>query len=506
MKPSSQTPGAVAAEAQVADPSHTSPSSAATENYAHGLFCNRTLNLRSIQAIGYDMDYTLIHYRMSEWENRAYDHLKSRLLASGWPVEHLRFDPDLVTRGLIIDTARGNIVKANRFGYVKNAFHGTRPIDFETKKELYRDTLVDLSDPRWSFMNTLFSISEACMYMQVVDLMDQGAIEGMRAYNDLYHFVRRSLDEAHVEGRLKSDIMADPDRYVELDEHLGLTLLDQKHAGKKLLLITNSEWSYTAPMMSYVLDPYLPGDMTWEDLFDIKIVAARKPDFFTLKMPTFEVVDESGVLRSHVGKLEIGGTYVGGNAVLVEESLGLAGEEILYVGDHIFADVNVSKNVNRWRTALIVRELEDEIRALANFRDAEQRLSQLMEEKERLESEYSHARVLDLRSRRGYSSGLSASGSQNHDRKLAALRARLVALDEEIAPLARSSAQLVNPNWGPLMRTGKDKSHLARQIERYADIYTSRVSNFLRHTPFIYLRAHRGSLPHDTIDEVGAYI
>ena len=47
--------------------------------YIHGLFCNRTLNLRSIQAIGYDMDYTLIHYRMSEWENRAYDHLKARL-------------------------------------------------------------------------------------------------------------------------------------------------------------------------------------------------------------------------------------------------------------------------------------------------------------------------------------------------------------------------------------------------------------------------------------------
>jgi len=31
---------------------------------ARGLFCNRTLNLRGIQAIGYDMDYTLVHSRM----------------------------------------------------------------------------------------------------------------------------------------------------------------------------------------------------------------------------------------------------------------------------------------------------------------------------------------------------------------------------------------------------------------------------------------------------------
>ena len=42
-----------------------------------------------------------------------------------------------------------------------------------------------------------------------------------------------------------------------------------------------------------------------------------------------------------------------------------------------------------------------------------------------------------------------------------------------------------------------DKSHLARQIERYADVYTSRVSNLLALTPFVYLRSPRGSLPHD---------
>jgi len=36
-------------------------------------------------------------------------------------------------------------------------------------------------------------------------------------------------------------------------------------------------------------------------------------------------------------------------------------------------------------------------------------------------------------------------------------------------------------------------------VERYADIYTGRVSNFLHHTPFVYLRSHRGSLPHDDV-------
>ena len=47
------------------------------------------------------------------------------------------------------------------------------------------------------------------------------------------------------------------------------------------------------------------------------------------------------------------------------------------------------------------------------------------------------------------------------------------------------------------MRTGNDKSQLARQVERYADIYMARVSDLGLHTPYAYLRSHRGSMPHD---------
>ncbi len=451
------------------------------------------------------MDYTLIHYRMSEWESRAYYYLKSRLLAAGWPIEHLSFDSELVTRGLIIDKQRGNVVKANRFGYVKHAFHGSEPLGFDEKKATYRQTLVDLHEPRWVFMNTLFSISEACMYMQLVDLLDQNELPQVRAYDDLYDKVRHSLDEAHIEGRLKAEIIANPDRFVDLDANMPAALLDQKYAGKKLLLITNSEWGFVAPMMSFVFDRYLPGDMTWSDLFDISIVAARKPDFFSVRMPTFEVIDDKGLLNTHVGLLKPGGRYVGGNAGLVEESLGLTGDQIMYVGDHIFADVNVSKSINRWRTALVIRELEDEIRALEGFRSSETQLTELMMEKERLEAKFSDARVRLQRETNGYA-GSDKEAADKLEASMAKLRSRLLTLDEQIAPLAKASTRLLNERWGPLMRTGKDKSHLARQIERYADVYTSRVSNFLHQTPFVYLRAHRGSLPHDKPDEFGAYI
>src|SRR5690606_40528275 len=62
------------------------------------------------------------------------------------------------------------------------------------------------------------------------------------------------LDATHMEGRLKAEIISDPDRFVILDEETTLALLDQKYAGKKLLLITNSEWGYTVPMMSYAFE------------------------------------------------------------------------------------------------------------------------------------------------------------------------------------------------------------------------------------------------------------
>jgi hypothetical protein len=63
---------------------------------ARGIFCSRTVNLRSITTIGYDMDYTLIHYNVRQWEGRAYEYGMDNLRRQGYPVEGLEFDPDLV--------------------------------------------------------------------------------------------------------------------------------------------------------------------------------------------------------------------------------------------------------------------------------------------------------------------------------------------------------------------------------------------------------------------------
>jgi HAD superfamily 5'-nucleotidase-like hydrolase len=465
-----------------------------------GIYCNRTLNLRSIRAIGYDMDYTLVHYNVDEWEGQAYAHLQAKLVARGWPVGHLRYDPTRVIRGLVIDTELGNTIKINRFGYVKTAHHGTQELDYQDTRRAYARTIVDLSEPRWRFLNTLFALSEACMLAQVIDMFDDGRIEDpeVHTYRDMYLAVRGALDAAHFEGALKAEIMADPERYVELDERMPMALLDQKMAGKRLVLITNSEWSYTKFMMAYAFDRFLPGDMTWRDLFEVSVVSSRKPVFFTHNEPVYLVADEERGLLEPCRQMERGKVYHGGSARRVEDYLGVSGAHILYVGDHVFTDVHVSKQILRWRTALILRELEIEIGAVRQSVELQREITEKMALKVRLEDEFSEIRLDLQRIREGYGPRSDAD-PEVLKAELARRREELVALDATIAPLVIRDSTSFNPHWGHLLRAGNDKAHLTRQIEGYADIYTSRVSNFLPYTPFMFFRASRGSLPHDQV-------
>lgn len=462
------------------------------------IYCNRTLNLKSIKAIGYDMDYTLIHYRVEEWERSAYTFLKQQFLNQGWPVQNLDFNPKMVCRGVVIDKERGNLIKPNRFGFVKHAYHGSKVLSFEEQRRTYSRTIIDLAEKRWIFLNTLFSLSEGCMYAQLVDLFDNRQIPDVLGYSELYERVSRVMEAAHMEGRLKAEIISHPEKFVILDEDVVLTLLDQYYSGKKLLLITNSEWHYSQAMMDYSFNRFLPEGMTWKHLFELIIVGARKPQFFTTQLPFFEVVTEEGLLKPSTGQLQRGISYLGGSASQVEKYLGLSGDEILYVGDHMFGDVHVTKNVLRWRTALILRELEEEITAIESFQGHEVELTKQMELKEKLEALQCQLRLIQQRKIKKYGAPIDISETEIEE-SLQQLKTDIDSIDQQTSILAKSSSELNNPRWGLLMRAGNDKSYLAYQMERYADIYTSRVSNLYMATPFAYFRSSKGSLPHDLL-------
>ena len=254
--------------------------------------------------------------------------------------------------------------------------------------------------------------------------------------------------------------------------------------------------------MAFAFGPWLDAiggsERQWRSLFDLVIVQAKKPAFFEQRNPFLEVVDDAGATVPLQGPLLASGIYRGGSAEAVQQHFGLDGSEILYVGDHVYADVHVSSRLRHWRTALVLRELEGEVRAETAFARQQQELEALMREKERKDHEQATLRLSLQRLDHGGAlpNGIGGGAGSIHER-LRALRGELEALDQRIGPLAQKATSLGHPVWGPLMRAGADKSRLARQIERHADVYTSRVSNLLYLTPFGYLRAARGSLPHD---------
>ena len=54
-----------------------------------------------------------------------------------------------------------------------------------------------------------------------------------------------------------------------------------------------------------------------------------------------------------------------------------AGEDVLYVGDHLYSDVLRSKRTLGWRTAMIVPELEEEIKVFQQQMPLEKRIAEL---------------------------------------------------------------------------------------------------------------------------------
>lgn len=103
--------------------------------------------------------------------------------------------------------------------------------------------------------------------------------------------------------------------------------------------------------------------------------------------------------------------------------------------------------------------------------------------------------LADLRARKGYAKPMIAI--EDGPAAIAKTKDDLIAVDDLIAPLAVEARQLQNEAWGPMMQAKQDKGSFARQIERYADIYTSRVSNLLFPGPYATFRMGRHDLPHD---------
>lgn len=457
----------------------------------HKVYVNRTLNLRKIRYLGFDMDHTLVRYNTKEFERTTHDITLGKLVAKGYPaaVLSLPFDYDLAIRGLVMDKQKGNLLKVSRHSGIRAAFHGTRALDFPTQKKIYESTYIDLRDQRYSSIDTAFSISLANLFMQLVQFKDDNAGLGLPEYATLFADLMNSVDAAHRDGSLKSAVRADLARYIIKDPDTVRGLERYRKHDKKLFLLTNSDFHYTKLLLDYCVNPFLKDASHWSELFEFVIVAAQKPRFFMDSQKFLSVNLADGTMTNFDGPLTPG-VYQGGCASTFTADLDLDGDDILYIGDHIYGDILRLKKDCNWRTAMVVEDLDGEIRKYREVAPIQKKIDQLMHEKEPLEDE-----SVSLVSSR------IETGSTAFEARIQELNAKVVELDRQIGDHIRSHQAHFNKYWGEVMRAGNEESYFANQTERFACIYMAKLADLLGNSPRTYFRAPRRPMAHEIVQE-----
>lgn len=464
------------------------------------IYVNRNLRMDQVDLVGFDMDYTLASYHLHRVEQLSFDLTVQKLVEPpfSYPKELLAipYDRDFVMRGLVIDKEHGNLIKMDRFNFVGRVYHGRRLLDREERQRLYRNEKIRLDAPRYAWVDTLFALPEASIFAEAIELLE-GRPE--LDYGKLCADIREAIDTVHRDGSLKSRIQAEIGHYVFRDPELGPALHKLRSAGKRLFLLTNSLWDYTQAVMSHLLDGALPEYPSWRNYFDFVVVGGAKPRFFTERHPFIEL-DASGALIGEASALERGRIYQGGNLTDFERMSGHGGDRVLYVGDHIFGDILKSKKSSLWRTCMIVQELEEE---LAYLEERAEVLLQLGEE-EKLRARLEDALGVERSRMASLERRISREGSKDLEQERAASKRRLELLRRRVHELNASIRALsdalegdFNRAWGLMFKEGAENSRFAGQVEDYACLYTSRVSNFLFTSPMEYFRAPRVLMAHE---------
>lgn len=477
------------------------------------IFTNRTLNLDRIRYIGFDMDYTLAAYRRGGIEDLAHRAAVRKLLDKGYPPTLGGRLPDasFAMRGLMVDKMRGNIVKMDRHGYVGRAFHGVKALSREQRKSEYRSQRLGREHERFVPIDTFFSLPELRLFAELVDSFSKGPNENgneRELFERLWNDVREAVDLSHQDDSIKGEVTRNPATYIEYDPDLPRTLHKLRSWGKKLFLLTNSDFQYTQRVLSFLLEGKDSQYPSWQRYFDYIIVSARKPSFFSETSP-FTVLDEVGRPGTErVDRVTPGRLYSAGDQNRLQSSLDCQADEVLYVGDHIFADIVRSKRSSGWRTALIAPELEHDLQVREEIRVAMDEVSFLYEARSRLTEELSVFRHWQrVFAREDAVEQMLQSGVADAPDLIDGIRAYL---QEKNARLKKQVGEthatlldrrgevdrMFNPYWGSAFFERYSASRFGAQIEEYACIYTSRVRNFLAVSPSAYFHAPFEGLAH----------
>jgi HAD superfamily 5'-nucleotidase-like hydrolase len=469
------------------------------------IWCNRDLRFAGIEWVGFDMDYTLAIYNREVFDAVAHRQTLERLVERyGYPAEILTipFDAHFAIRGLAIDKQTGHILKIDSHRNVSRGYHGFRALDAH-ELEPYRRHPPMMGTRRYALLDTLFELPEAYIFAALVDRAQKHG--ELLDFEKLALEIRAAIDSIHGDGTLKDVVTADISTYIVRDPDLAPALHRLRSAGKRLFLMTNSYADYTHRVMSWLLDGQHPDYPSWRHFFDVIIAGAKKPDFFRGTAPFVKIDANLQVAGEEDSRFERGVIYQHGNLAAFERMTGLGGEQVLYVGDHIYGDILRSKRDSRWRTCMIIPEMDDETRVARLVAPEFRELIDLDDEAQRignsLEQQGDLLQTLTADSDRTDLAPHERAELDDALRQLARTvdraRRRLRELTARSRELEHAIDARFHGRWGSLFKVGNEHSIFGELVETYACLYATCASSLLAYSPSHDFRSPRDLLPHE---------
>ncbi|XP_019871292.2 5'-nucleotidase domain-containing protein 3 isoform X2 [Aethina tumida] len=442
--------------------------------------CNE-LDLKEVNVYGFDYDYTLACYKPS-MEHLLYNLGRQTLIEQfKYPEEigKLEYKPGFAVRGLHYDIEKGVLLKLDSFLQIQfgSVYRGLTPLSNDEVLKLYKNRIIPIayveghtknasntSHSKMVQLADLFSVPEMCLLCNVTDYFERNHID----YHPeiLFRDVKNSVKLSHPV--MHKEVSQNVSEYIENNDQLRPFFDRLLNAGKKLFLVTNSPYKFVNKGMEMLVGH------DWKNYFDVLIVQARKPRFFTDVSRPIRVFDEqSGThIWDKVTKLEKGVIYYEGTVKQLQELTGWRGHQVLYFGDHPYSDLADVTLEHGWRTGAIITELTHEIATLNNVNFKKnanwlQMLTQLIEDHQDCEDP--------------------------EEQKI------LMKWMNERDKLRNDIKYVFNQQFGSVFRTYHNPTYFSRRLFRFADIYTSNITNLLNYSVNHTFYPRRGVMPHEYI-------
>eukprot|EP01006_Ploeotia_vitrea_P043245 TRINITY_DN66705_c3_g1_i1.p2 TRINITY_DN66705_c3_g1~~TRINITY_DN66705_c3_g1_i1.p2 ORF type:complete len:535 (+),score=252.86 TRINITY_DN66705_c3_g1_i1:25-1605(+) len=342
-------------------------------------------SLGEMDWIGFDLDHTLIRYKLHRINSLIYwaqmqflRHEMSHKYDAR--ITSVPFDPMFQERGLLFDKELGHLLKLDAERRVVRATHGMRQLSEDEIAKAYPPEVLagfdgqrspDRSDRFWPLI-TFFEVPAAYLLSVLVPYVDEAdkVAEGRykRLFNDLiggYGYNFNEYDKGWYFPILKGD--ADMSKhignYIYKRDEVVEWLKSLRAAGKRLFVVTNSRYDYTN-----LLGTYAFGE-NWRELFDFVSVHAHKGEFFTEQAKYKSTEDENYTevreLRDDED-IELNGVFAHGNYKQLHRLIsrdvaarcGGRAPRVVYFGDHVRTDVRACADHTEWLPVAVVEELE----------------------------------------------------------------------------------------------------------------------------------------------------